>query len=107
MVKLLTTKQVALRLRVEQATVRKLIKNNTLRGSRIGTRFKVENDTVTMLTGSPLPLLTVADVADELGLCFMTVYGMAEQGRIPCFKLGRKILRFRREQIDIFIKEGE
>jgi len=47
-------------------------------------------------------LLTVADVAEYLGLSVGTVYNKVSRGEIPHVKLGRAV-RFRRSEIDRWI----
>lgn len=50
----------------------------------------------------PNRLLTVDDVADQIGICKRTVYEWVADGRLPHFRLGR-VLRFRQPDIDSFI----
>lgn len=47
-------------------------------------------------------LMTVDDVADQIGVCKRTVYEWVADGRLPHFRLGR-VLRFRQADIDTFI----
>ncbi len=49
-------------------------------------------------------ILTVAEVAKLLKVADKTVYTMAQQGEIPCFKV-RGQWRFRRSDIDAWIQE--
>ncbi|MCH7765055.1 MAG: helix-turn-helix domain-containing protein [Acidobacteria bacterium] len=48
-------------------------------------------------------LYTVEQVAELFSLKKKTLYAWAEQGRIPCFKIG-KALRFRESELREFIE---
>jgi excisionase family DNA binding protein len=48
---------------------------------------------------------SVEEIAKYLGLAPKTVYVMAEEGRLPSYKIGR-LRRFDMEEIDRFIKNG-
>jgi excisionase family DNA binding protein len=48
-------------------------------------------------------LYTAEQVAELLSLKKKTIYGWAEQGRIPCYKIG-KALRFRESELREFIE---
>lgn len=45
------------------------------------------------------PVMTLIEVADYLRIPKASVYKLAQQGRIPCQKVGRH-WRFRREAVD-------
>jgi excisionase family DNA binding protein len=45
-------------------------------------------------------LMTVTEVADYLQVSESLVYKMAEDGRLPCVRIGKKLLRFRKSEID-------
>ncbi len=49
-------------------------------------------------------ILTIRDVAEYLKVTEKTVYGLAQKGKIPGFKVGGQ-WRFRREDIDQWIEE--
>jgi excisionase family DNA binding protein len=57
----------------------------------------------------PVPkLMTVAEVADLLGISPKTIYAWASQGRLPCVRLG-SLLRFDPSEIARWVgdrKEG-
>ncbi len=56
------------------------------------------------MTGNGLErLYTTEQVAELFSLKKKTIYGWAEQGRIPCFKIG-KALRFRESELREFIE---
>lgn len=50
--------------------------------------------------------LTVADVADYLGVCTDTIYTMVQEKQIPHFRVRRRIL-FRQEAIDAWMAQQE
>jgi len=50
----------------------------------------------------PERLMTLEEVADYLRLSIHTVYKMAQQGRIPAYKVGKQ-WRFKKEIIDKWI----
>jgi excisionase family DNA binding protein len=49
-------------------------------------------------------LLTVRDVSIILGISEKEVMDLAEQGRIPAYKVAGVYLRFKREQVEEFLK---
>ena len=49
-------------------------------------------------------LLNVHEAAAYLGLAGGSLYHMASQGRIPCIRLSRRCLRFRKSDLDRFIE---
>lgn len=49
-------------------------------------------------------LLTVRDVSIILGISEKEVMDLAEQGRIPAYKVAGVYLRFKREQVEEFAK---
>jgi excisionase family DNA binding protein len=52
-------------------------------------------------------LLKVEDVAQMLSIKPVTVYQWYKQGRLKGFKLGRKLVRFRKTEVDSFLQEIE
>jgi excisionase family DNA binding protein len=52
------------------------------------------------------PVMTIAEVAEYLRIPRASVYKLAQQGRIPCQKVGRH-WRFRREALDRWLEERE
>ncbi len=52
-------------------------------------------------------LLTVRDVASILGISEKEVLDLAESGKIPAYKVGGVYLRFKREQVENFIKSSK
>lgn len=46
------------------------------------------------------PNMSVNDVAKYLGVTTKTVYSMIYDGRLPAYKLGARVLRLRRSDID-------
>ena len=52
-------------------------------------------------------LLKVEDVAQMLNIKPITVYQWYEQGRLKGFKLGSKLVRFRKTEVDSFLQEIE
>lgn len=53
--------------------------------------------------GAPVPLLTINELAAELGLAKATLREWCWQKRIPYVKLGRAV-RFRREEIEAWLR---
>ena len=51
-------------------------------------------------------MMTVKEVADYLKMKEVTIYKHAQEGKIPCFKVGSK-WRFKRETIDKWIDAQE
>ena len=51
-------------------------------------------------------LLTVRDVSIMLGVSEKEILDLAETGAIPAYKVGGVYLRFRRDQIEEFIKNS-
>jgi excisionase family DNA binding protein len=51
-------------------------------------------------TPSSAPCLSVADVATYLGLTTRTVQMMISDGRLPAYKLGRRVLRLRLSDVE-------
>jgi len=51
-------------------------------------------------------ILTIRDVAEYLKVTEKTVYGLAQKGKIPGFKVGGQ-WRFKREDIDQWIEDGK
>lgn len=59
--------------------------------------------TLTAASASPRLLLTVNDVAAELGCGRDTVYSLLTTGALPSVKLGARLRRIRRADLDAFI----
>lgn len=57
-----------------------------------------------MDTNDP-PIMTLTEVADYLRIPKASVYKLAQQGRIPCQKVG-KHWRFRRAAVDEWLSPG-
>ena len=57
------------------------------------------------INGEPVgtePLATISEVAEYLSLTVRAMRGLIERGRIPHYKIGRK-LRFRMSEVDAWI----
>ena len=52
-------------------------------------------------------LLTIDQVAALLGVAKATIYSWTHQGWIPHVKVGRRLVRFRREAIEAWLKAQE
>lgn len=46
------------------------------------------------------PNLSIADVAEYLGVTTRTVQSMIADGRLPAFRLGPRIVRLRQDDVD-------
>lgn len=53
----------------------------------------------------PRTMLSVAEVADELGLSEATVYGLGRKGRISICRIGRRVL-VRAADLERFVREN-
>jgi excisionase family DNA binding protein len=51
-------------------------------------------------------IMTIGELAEYLKIPKSTVYKLAQEGKIPCQKVGRQ-WRFHREAIDNWIREGK
>jgi excisionase family DNA binding protein len=51
-------------------------------------------------------VMTVDEVADYLKMKTVTIYKHAQNGKLPCFKVGSK-WRFKKETIDKWIEKQE
>lgn len=51
-------------------------------------------------------LLTIKQVADYLQMDTTTIYGWAQQGKLPAIKVGRN-WRFRKEKLDQWLEQRE
>ena len=49
--------------------------------------------------------LTIEQIAEYLQMSTSSIYKMAQKGKIPAYKVGRQ-WRFRKEEIDRWIKKG-
>jgi len=47
---------------------------------------------------------TVKDVAEYLGMKVQTIYNLVHQGTIPFHKIGLKSVRFKKDEIDVWIR---
>ena len=54
---------------------------------------------------APGEVLTVREIASYLRIPVSTIYMLAQQGKIPCQKIGRH-WRFRKEAVDRWLEEG-
>jgi len=50
-------------------------------------------------------MLTYKQAAEYLGLKKGTLYSMVHRGRIPHLRLGRRLVRFRKEELDAWLDE--
>ena len=55
------------------------------------------------MNSSNPPVLTIHEVADYLRIPISSVYKLAQEGRIPCQKVGRH-WRFHREALDDWLR---
>jgi putative molybdopterin biosynthesis protein len=51
-------------------------------------------------------ILTIAEVAERLGMHPVTVYRLAKEGRLPVFRIGR-MLRFDADELERWIRRGK
>lgn len=51
-------------------------------------------------------LLSRREVADALGLCVHSVARLTKRGHLPAIVLGRRLIRYRREDVQKFIESG-
>jgi excisionase family DNA binding protein len=49
-------------------------------------------------------LLTIGEVSKLIGIKISTIYHWVSQGRIPCFRLSSRCLRFRYQDIEKWIE---
>ena len=54
----------------------------------------------------PDDILTIAELSDYLRISRSTLYKLAQEGRVPCQKVGRH-WRFRKETIDRWLDQGD
>lgn len=45
-------------------------------------------------------LITTRELAEQFGVCDETVQTWVRQGRIPCFRPSRKVIRFRMNDVE-------
>jgi excisionase family DNA binding protein len=50
-------------------------------------------------------LLTYAQASSHLNLKINTLYGLVAQGRVPHVRLGRRLVRFYRRDLDAWLQE--
>ena len=53
----------------------------------------------------PVNVLTIDELSDYLRISRSTLYKLAQEGRVPCQKVGRH-WRFRKETIDRWLDQG-
>lgn len=61
---------------------------------------------MTTTAAPPDAILTVDEVAEFLRMPRSTIYSLAQEGRIPAFKVGRR-WRFRKSVLEEWVKEQE
>ncbi len=49
-------------------------------------------------------VLTVPELAEILRCSRRTAYGLVEEGEVPSFRVGRKLVRIRRGDVDSYIR---
>ena len=54
----------------------------------------------------PDDILTIDELSDYLRISRSTLYKLAQEGRVPCQKVGRH-WRFRKETIDRWLDQGD
>ena len=54
---------------------------------------------------APGDVLTIDELADYLRISRSTLYKLAQEGRVPCQKVGRH-WRFRKQAIDRWLEDG-
>lgn len=54
---------------------------------------------------SPSSVMTIEELSDYLKISRSTLYKLAQEGKVPCQKVGRH-WRFRKEAIDRWLDEG-
>ena len=54
---------------------------------------------------SPAIVMTIEELSDYLKISRSTLYKLAQEGKVPCQKVGRH-WRFRKEAIDRWLDEG-
>jgi excisionase family DNA binding protein len=57
------------------------------------------------MTDKPPEIMTIGETAKYLRISLSSLYKVAQEGRIPCQKVGRH-WRFRRDAIDRWLDEG-
>jgi len=58
------------------------------------------------MVSSPPEIMTIGEAAGYLRISLSSLYKLAQEGRIPCQKVGRH-WRFRREAIDRWLELGK
>lgn len=59
---------------------------------------------IALLTVSSPPDMTVADVAACFGITTRTVHMWIAKGRLRAYRVGPKLIRFRRDEIDALLQ---
>ena len=54
---------------------------------------------------SDASLMTIKDVAAYLKFSAASIYRMAQRGDIPAFRIGTRIWRFRKEELDQWLQQ--
>jgi excisionase family DNA binding protein len=57
------------------------------------------------MSNRPADVMTIEEVAEYLRIPRSSLYKLAQEGKIPCQKVGRH-WRFRKEAIDRWLEEG-
>ena len=58
------------------------------------------------MTDTPPEILTIGETAHYLRVSLSSLYKLAQEGRIPCQKVGRH-WRFRREALDRWLEQSK
>ena len=56
---------------------------------------------------SDASLMTIKDVAAYLKFSTASIYRMAQRGGIPAFRIGTRIWRFRKDEIDQWLQQKQ
>ena len=56
------------------------------------------------MTNNPPEIMTIRETAEYLRVSLSSLYKLAQEGRVPCQKVGRH-WRFRRESIDRWLEQ--
>lgn len=52
-------------------------------------------------------LLTPIQISDYLRLSLKTIYNMVSEGRLPCYRVNKRCVRFNKEQIDEWLAQKQ
>ncbi|MFT3912571.1 MAG: helix-turn-helix domain-containing protein [Anaeromyxobacteraceae bacterium] len=67
-------------------------------------RSEVSTDALGTHPPPPKPLLTYMEVAEQYNLKRNTLYALVHQGRIPYVRIGKRLIRFSREDLENWIR---